>query len=301
MRVDYLSPGSLRNSMTDEVQSTPGLLINLGCGTRIDPRWCNLDLHASVPGVTECDLTRGIPVANAAAAAVYSAAVLEHIRRSDVPGFLGECHRVLQPNGLLRLAVPDFRRQVEAYSDALRRASKGEPGAAADHEWMIVEIIDQVGRDASGGAMAAFFAGKGPSNLPFVRRRIGGEADVLAKELMGRSFVPGPDLAKSRLRTVRGRWLGQALLKWLLGSGDLERDLAALEVGRFRLQSGEVHQWVYDEWSLKKLLAGSGFCDLQVLPHGVSRIPQWPDFRLEMNADGIVQKPDLLIVEGRKR
>jgi predicted SAM-dependent methyltransferase len=279
---------------------TTELLVNLGCGSRIHPAWCNLDLHASVPGVTECDLTKGIPLPNGSAKAVYSAAVLEHIRRPDVAGFLSEICRVLQPGGWLRIAVPDFEKQVNAYQDALRRAMAGEPGAAEDREWMIIEIADQLGRDCSGGAMAAYFADGGPTNLAFVCNRIGGEGRQLARDLADRDFSSSPDLRKSRQNQVRGRGIGRWLLKLLLRSKDLESDLAALEVGRFRLFSGEVHQWVYDQWSLRKLLEANGFASLQVKQHGISEIPEWRRFNLEIDVDGVIQKPDLLIVEGRK-
>ena len=91
------------------------------------------------------------------------------------------------------------------------------------------------------------------------------------------------------------------LFRWLLGTENLERDLLALEIGRFRINSGEVHQWVYDSHSLKKTLSLAGFGDLHVMAHGFSEIPGWKDFHLEVDPDGNVEKPDLLVVEGRKR
>ena len=283
----------------EPVQKT-GLLVNVGCGARFHPAWTNLDLHSHCPEVIACDLTQGIPLPDSSAVAVYSAAVLEHIRRPDVPRFLGECFRTLEPGGWVRIAVPDFRRQVESYLAATQRLEAGECDADLDREWMILEIIDQVGRDKSGGGMAAFLANPTEINDKFIVDRIGAEGRSLRKMLRGQKFFPGVDFRRIRSGMIRGGRVGRVLFRWLLGTSDLERDLLALEIGRFRVNSGEVHQWVYDKHSLTKVLSDGGFGDLQVMSHGHSRIPGWDKFHLEVDENGNVEKPDLLIVEGRK-
>lgn len=277
------------------------LLVNLGCGRRIHPAWKNLDLHASLPGVEECDLLSGIPIADGAAQAVYSAAVLEHIRRPDVPKVLKECFRVLASGGVARIAVPDFEQQARLYLALVARASAGEPGAAAELEWLILEMIDQVGRERKGGAMAEYLATRGEEHAEFVTKRIGKEASNLIEALKGRTFDPFVDLITCKTWMVRGSWLGVLVLKFLLRSKNIKNDLAALEAGRFRLFKGEIHQWVYDRFSLMRLMEGAGFCDMQVMEPGSSRIPNWPGFNLEIDAAGHVEKPDLVIVEGTKR
>ena len=94
--------------------------------------------------------------------------------------------------------------------------------------------------------------------------------------------------------------IGRALLKWLLHSKNLEQDLRALEIGRFRLNSGEVHQWAYDRYSLAKDLLDAGFTDPKKCAHGESRIPDWKSFHLEVTLEGAVEKPDLLVMEAIK-
>jgi len=279
---------------------TDPLLVNLGCGNRFHPAWLNLDLHSHAKEVRECDLSKGIPLPEFSATAVYSAAVVEHIPRINLRAYLAECFRELKRGGIVRLSVPDFRRQVTAYLDAIKRAEAGVPRAAADHEWMILEIVDQIGRNIGGGGMAAFFSGDGPSNLPFVVERIGEEGQILAQDLRGRHLSSDIDLNASRNHLVRGGWVGRVLLKWLLRSRDLKTELAALEVGRFRLTSGEVHQWVYDDWSLKQILNDTGFTNLRTRAHGDSDIPEWESFLLEVDEFGSVRKPDLFVVEGIK-
>ena len=40
----------------------------------------------------------------------------EHIEpREELPRFLGDCHRALEPGGVLRIIVPDAERYLQAY------------------------------------------------------------------------------------------------------------------------------------------------------------------------------------------
>jgi hypothetical protein len=94
--------------------------------------------------------------------------------------------------------------------------------------------------------------------------------------------------------------LGVFLLKFLLRSRDIRKDLAAWEVGRFRLFSGETHQWAYDRVSLGNLFQQAGFSEIQVKAHGESRISNWRDYHLEVDENGFVEKPDLFVMEGIK-
>jgi hypothetical protein len=70
----------------------------------------------------------------------------------------------------------------------------------------------------------------------------------------------------------------------------------ALEIGRFRL-SGEVHHWMYDRYSLAKLLIEAGFFNPIVQSATSSQIPDWKTFCLDTLPDGTVLKPDLFFME----
>lgn len=120
--------------------------INFGCGQKPTPGWINYDNSPSVllsrsgvlvsvsralgfidrhnaDFIAFCRANR-IGYANASTRlphetgsvdVVYSAHMLEHLFREDAEAFLRECHRVLRPGGVLRLAVPDLARDVEEY------------------------------------------------------------------------------------------------------------------------------------------------------------------------------------------
>ena len=45
---------------------TSSQLLNLGCGRRFHPDWINIDLVSAGPGVIAHDLSRGIPLNDAA-------------------------------------------------------------------------------------------------------------------------------------------------------------------------------------------------------------------------------------------
>ena len=75
--------------------------------------------------------------------------------------------------------------------------------------------------------------------------------------------------------------------------------LTAFEEGLFR-NSGEVHRWMYDRFSLKRQMEKSGFTDVKKCTAYESGIAGFPGFNLDV-AEGKVRKPDSLFMEGVKR
>jgi SAM-dependent methyltransferase len=65
-------------------------------------------------------------------------------------------------------------------------------------------------------------------------------------------------------------------------------------------RSGELHRWMYDRFSLPRLLTGSGFDEVLVVDESTSRVPAWESFRLDTESDGSAYKPDSLYVEARR-
>lgn len=278
-----------------------GIKINIGCGYRFHKDWLNLDLHAHSPGVVACDLTKGIPVKSGDGDAVYAAAVLEHIRPQNVPGFLAECNRVLMKGGVIRLAVPDFEQQVRVYLDTLARMDQGDCSAMSDRDWMILEMLDQSIREKSGGEMLRFLLRENIPNTEFILQRIGVEGSDLLDQISKnrKSWQESPLDIPNKTQVPFGK-IGRMLVKWLLKSDNLEKDLQALEIGRFRLLSGEVHQWAYDRYSLEQVFENAGFSQIARCEHGKSRIPNWESYHLEVSDSGIIEKPDLLVMEAVK-
>ena len=60
----------------------------------------------------------GLPVQDQSVEVLYSSHMLEHLDRNEADTFLKEAFRVLHPGGIIRLAVPDIKRQVERYNES---------------------------------------------------------------------------------------------------------------------------------------------------------------------------------------
>lgn len=63
--------------------------------------------------------------------------------------------------------------------------------------------------------------------------------------------------------------------------------------------SGEIHQWMYDSFSLSRLMQKSGISDSKVCMGNESNIPNFFEYKLD-TLDGKVRKPDSLFMEGYK-
>lgn len=77
-----------------------GLLLNFGAGpNQLPAPWQNLN--------AEHDVRKRLKFADGAASGILAEHVIEHVPYLAGYGFLMECHRVLEPEGILRLCFPD--------------------------------------------------------------------------------------------------------------------------------------------------------------------------------------------------
>jgi predicted SAM-dependent methyltransferase len=91
------------------------LCINIGCGSRPLPGWVNLDAARSDKIDVVWDLRRGLPFPDESCTAIFGEHVIEHIPKAGAELLLRECHRVLQPGGVVRLSTPDAGKFLRAY------------------------------------------------------------------------------------------------------------------------------------------------------------------------------------------
>ncbi len=70
------------------------------------------------------------------------------------------------------------------------------------------------------------------------------------------------------------------------------------QVGKFRSE-GEIHQWMYDQYSLKALLENAGFKEVRKVTAFESAVPSWKKFKLDGEGK-VIFKPDSLFMEGVK-
>jgi SAM-dependent methyltransferase len=271
--------------------------VNVGCGARYHGDWINLDIEPTGAGVIRHDLSQGLPFADSSCDVVYHSHVLEHVRRPDALPFLRECRRVLKPGGTIRVAVPDLERICRCYLDSLDSVLAGEGSREHDYDWIALELLDQMVRERSGGGMLEFLTQDPLPNERFVYGRIGEEGRELVRAIRGASTESRAsdrdDRARWRRLPGRARRAASRILVGALFGGSAAR---ALEIGWFRL-GGEAHQWMYDRYSLGRLLTRAGFEEPEERTATTSRIADWARFHLDALEDGTVRKPDSLFME----
>lgn len=89
--------------------------IHLGSGTNVVDGWDNLDIEKR-SGAIYHDLTKKLPYKDEMVDMVFSEHVIEHFSKHDGSNLLNECYRVLKIGGVLRIAWPDFAKQIDAYN-----------------------------------------------------------------------------------------------------------------------------------------------------------------------------------------
>jgi predicted SAM-dependent methyltransferase len=271
-------------------------LLNFGCGGTFHSDWTNIDTVPVSPDVIRHDLMQPFPFADATFDAVYGSHVFEHLEPAAAQVLLMDCGRVLKPGGVIRLVVPDLEAIAGLYLRSLEAALAGDRDAEMRYDWFMLELYDQVVRKRSGGNMAKFLAdSSADGSLRCIADRIGGEG-AQAPTGGTRRFSSGARFRrKLRAAVHSARRKGAAAFAFLfLGA----RGSSALREGLFR-NAGEVHQWMYDRFSLGRALERTGFRSIRVCRAGESEIADFARYQLEFSA-GRERKPDSLYMEGRK-
>jgi predicted SAM-dependent methyltransferase len=254
-------------------------LANLGCGSRYHSAWDNYDLSPCHAKVASLNITRPLPISNEAYQGVYCSHVLEHLPRALAPDFLKDVLRILKPGGILRIVVPDLGHIARLYVENLDAALNGDSSAYLRHEWMTLELLDQMTRSFSGGFMGRLWRSRPLAAREFIEERVGQEATL--------------QLDQIEKAIESGQQPLQPNEVYRCGSpGHSEEQ-------EFR-RAGEIHRWMYDRVSLKRLLEDAGFQHVRVCGPTESRIPNFAEYQLDTNLNGSVRKPDSLFMEAVK-
>jgi predicted SAM-dependent methyltransferase len=112
--LNHFSPK--QRSRLRRIRKADRVRVNVACGPNIIPGFINLDLFATSPEIVRWDCRRSLPLRDDCALGIHVEQFVEHLEiREELPTFLADCLRVLQPGGILRVIVPDTRRYIEAY------------------------------------------------------------------------------------------------------------------------------------------------------------------------------------------
>lgn len=89
--------------------------LHLGCGKRFIPGYVHIDAvdYQHIDHITTIDNLSFI--GDDSVDVIYNCHVLEHFKRRDVSRVLKEWRRVLKPDGILRVSVPNFATICQIY------------------------------------------------------------------------------------------------------------------------------------------------------------------------------------------
>jgi SAM-dependent methyltransferase len=111
----------------------PEIKINIGCGLSGISGWHNLDNSPTVTlsripilnrlfktpawprDVRRYDVRKGLRFADGSVRYIYSSHTFEHFTRAESLAIAKDCFRVLEPNGILRIVVPDLELVAREY------------------------------------------------------------------------------------------------------------------------------------------------------------------------------------------
>ena len=258
-------------------------LINCGCGMKFSTEWINIDFNSPFECVKNYNLLDGLPFKDGYADFIYHSNLLEHFTQEQAFFFVKECHRVLKSGGIVRTVVPDLEdiaREYLSKVEALRQEPDNKEIARED-DYVKIELLDQMARRSPGGKMEEYWEKNGVTD--YVRFRNGN-----VKERPAQSF-------RLKRRKV-SRETEPGLIHDLLAHSTI---FQTYQVGKFEL-SGEKHLWMYDEYSLCKILKQCGFGAVKVMKWNVSQLPGFDKYELEVDSKGNEYKPHCLYVEAVK-
>jgi predicted SAM-dependent methyltransferase len=274
--------------------------VNLGCGNRFLEDWVNIDFVSQNDNVIQYDLRNGIPLDDSSADVIYHSHILEHFTKDEAIFFLTECYRVLKKDGIIRISIPDLELIARQYLTMLTFVQEDENELTiANYNWAIIELIDQLVREKSGGEMLKYWMQKDLVNENLLATRLGHEFTAWRKKHVEHLIdIPKSEDAifirdtKSIFQKLAYAWKKYWLSKWQIKEVDLE-------IGAFR-NFGEVHKWMYDSYSLKSLLSNIGFSSVRNVTALDSMIVNWEKESILDIENDVKRKPDSLYMEAIK-
>ena len=151
------------------------------------------------------------------------------------------------------------------------------------YRWAVLELLDQLVREQSGGLMARASA-RGDFDPEFARRRFGDVFDEFSPSGSGPANTERPLLERLRTLTLSSLI---ASLRWrvidAIERGDSNRLPALRNEPR---RTGELNKWMYDSLSLETLLEAGGFAEHRRQDHRSSMIPDWDRYAFDQSTRG---------------
>lgn len=145
----------------------------------------------------------------------------------------------------------------------------------------MIEMFDQMVRMRSGGEMGKCFhsiaTNQDKTKATFIKERVG--EDLLTPHITNSSVATLK--SKITLDKIANKLLNLYLKMLYFIAPRSIRDEVFIHTS-----IGERHKWMYDGFSLHRLLGLAGFTDIQIMRYDHSQIPNFNTYLLDINADG---------------
>ena len=122
----YQSDSYRQKQIEDYFSSNSTAKLHIGCGNNRYPGWLNTDISemACKQGAVYMDAGAEFPFPDDSFNYVYSEHLIEHLSYAQAVNMLRECHRVLKPSGVIRIATPNIRFLVDLYQNPDKPVNK---------------------------------------------------------------------------------------------------------------------------------------------------------------------------------
>ena len=132
-------------------------------GDRFRSEWTSLRFSPFTRGWDGVDhyhpMVRPFPFPSGSFDAVYARRIVEHLVLAEADQFMSELHRLCVPGAVVRLCVPDFEEMCRSYLLATEKAwETDDPADIRRQELLVIECVDQMVRERSGGFLDRQFA-----------------------------------------------------------------------------------------------------------------------------------------------
>ncbi len=105
-----------RNRATlKRIREGSGVRLNFGCGEVLIDGWINVDGIWNPHAELVVGLRGRLPIDSGSVRFIFTEHLIEHFRHGEAVRFLGECRRILEPGGAIRVVAPDLHGMTRAY------------------------------------------------------------------------------------------------------------------------------------------------------------------------------------------
>lgn len=257
-------------------------LLNIACGSRYHKDWVNIDFHPDSNLVKKVNILKGLPFSNDSFDAVYSSHFIEHLSKNNAIYVLKEVIRVLKEDGIIRIVVPDLENICREYINVLEKAHQNSEHDEEKYNWIISELLDQMVRNFSGGEMGKIFNEvKKTKNINLATYIVYRTGDDLLN-INGSSHIKNKKITVNKLKNkILYTYLG--IIRLLIPCHLRESVFVNTSVG-------EKHLWMYDSYSMKKLLNMMGLKNIKTMKYNESSIPDFNSYLLDIKENGLPYK-----------